>query len=230
MAGLTLSELRHHARTHYGLDPSTADARFTDTVMTRLINVSIKHVVSAVRPFKRDLTGTTIVAGTASYALDTTVIEVDPDGVQMQIGGAWRMLEHRDRPWLMRAFGAPSAQTSGSPRFFSLLKGYADDASKQIEFWPPPNAVLSWKYWAWVDIPDLANDNDTLELQDDEHYLVLERVKLEMAKLEKSLGGDAPVAMYAQQAAEKEALLRSRTNPMSMKIFYDDGDYDQREL
>src|SRR4051794_33396793 len=139
---MDLTTIRQTAKGAYGLDKSaTADALFTDSVLTDLVNAAHMDFAAMVRCYWSTFT-TNLTSGTNLYALDPTVIELDIYTVRANLT-PWTQLKLKQLKELINANGPPEAWTSAPPASFHMHPGAVAGQAKVIELYPIPNATVS---------------------------------------------------------------------------------------
>lgn len=205
---MNLSTLRTEARSGYGLDRSAADARFTDAVMTPLVNRAHHWLTGQALPYRGTLTAN-LTQNTNQFVADTTVIAIDLGTVRANISSVWTALRHRLRDSLIEEFGPLEAVAHGTPLYVTTMAGSADSQARRFELWPGSSASTvssGLKYDAWVYAADLSGDSDIPELQPAEHYLLLNPIRWQMALIDQANGGDGANVKHWQELAAQDAM------------------------
>lgn len=194
---MDLTTLRQVAKGQYGLEKSaTADALFTDSVLTDMVNAAHMEFAAVTRCYYAETLTFNTVIGQVSYALSPAVIEVDLATVRANLG-PYKKLAYKLRRSLVEANGPPETWVNGSPTNFFVRPGAAAGQAKMMDLYPPPLNIVAVNYDAWVYPAVLTADGDTPVLEASEHYRLIPWVCWKMACLEASRGrADAPVALW----------------------------------
>jgi hypothetical protein len=146
-------------------------------------------------------------AGTQTYTLGTTVIDIDPESFRYTDGTNWFRLTPIHREEAFEYFGLPEDQTAasrGTSSHYSVLKGHDSSAGVRIDLWPVPAHTQSpgVRYDAWVAPTVLSADGDIPEMQPYLHYAFGDVVCYEMATHDASRGQNARLDTWAVKKRE----------------------------
>lgn len=155
-----LDALRDDCRLYADQRPGGASAFISDTELTRLVNQEIRQlydrlVLARGQDHYLDTATITLVAGTATYALDADLMQMVWMGINWGAGNleeipTWQHAEYATyQNW--------QSWTQGSP------KAYRMRGTSTVEFVPTPTAAGTVEYRFVPAFTDLSADSDTFD-------------------------------------------------------------------
>lgn len=229
---LTLANIRRTAKSRYGLDYTTAeDPVFTDAFMLEIINQAYWWFAAETLCFYERSLEFNVTNGTAEYALDATLIKIDPRTVYLlhytsAPAAQYTRLAYREYGDLVEFYGAPIDDTvtvaAGTPSYFILHPGKASGSEKKMTLVPSPSGLRGSdgststndkkvRYAGFVYPAELTSDSDNIALAEPDAYRMVPAICWHMALFERGKGrasSSDEIAKWEQMAKEEAAVVK----------------------